>query len=596
MLNSVSAIKRIIKQIWFIFEPKERLEALKVFIAMIFVALLELLGVSVIYSFISALLSPELLRGIWYSKWIFCVIPNIEYNHVIVILGIELILIYIIKNALALFFTYIQLSFSGRFQENESTRMLSAYLHRPYQFFLNTNSGAILRGINEDTNSVYFILIFMFQLCSEIVTIAVLSIYLVIIDTIMALSILGIAMVCFLLMFIFLKKRIKKSGRARRKALAERNKYSYQAIMGVKEIFVLRKRDFFEEKYRSSARDFAKTTIADGFYSECPNRIIEGVCIAGFVGIVCVRVLCGVDMNVFIPIVSSFAVVAFKILPELSKVSSRVNRIIFHQPGLQHFYDNVSRCPKSRFNNKSINKVNINKKNVYDNFTKELILDSVQFKYPNSMDIQIKDININIHKGESVAIIGPSGGGKTTLANIILGLLRPVEGKVLLDGKDIYEDDVDISKIIGFVPQDVFLLDDTIKNNIAFGVDENNIEDNIIWDLLEQAQLKDFVSSLPNGLNTIVGEKGIRFSGGQRQRIAIARALYNNPSIIIFDEATSALDSDTESAIIESIEQLKGKITLIIIAHRINTIKNCDRIYEVKNGKASIKNYKEVFK
>ena len=596
MLKSISSIKRIIKQIWFIFEPKERADAFKVFVAMIFVALLELLGVSVIYSFISALLSPELLHGIWYSKWIFWMIPDIEYNHVIVILGIELILIYIIKNILALFFTYIQLSFSGTFQENESTRMLSAYLHRPYQFFLDTNSGEILRGINEDTNSVYFVLICIFQLCSEIVTIAVLSIYLVIIDTIMALSILGIALVCFLLMLFFFKKRIKKSGRARRVALAERNKYSYQAIMGVKEIFVLKKREFFEDKYRNSAREYAKATITDGFFSECPNRIIEGVCIGGFVGIVCVRVLCGVDMNVFIPVVSSFAVVAFKILPELSKVSSRINRIIFYQPGLQHFYDNVSRCLESGYNNKSSNKVNINKKNICANFSKELILDSVGFKYPNSRDIQIKDININISKGESVAIIGPSGGGKTTLANIILGLLRPVEGKVLLDGKDIYEDDVDISRIIGFVPQDVFLLDDTIKNNIAFGVDENNIEDNTIWELLEQAQLKEFVSNLPNGLNTLVGEKGIRFSGGQRQRIAIARALYNNPSIIIFDEATSALDSDTESAIIESIEQLKNSKTLIIIAHRLNTIKNCDKIYEIKDGKAREKNKEDIIK
>ena len=190
---------------------------------------------------------------------------------------------------------------------------------------------------------------------------------------------------------------------------------------------------------------------------------------------------------------------------------------------------------------------------------------------------------MEIKKGDSVAIIGESGSGKTTLADILLGLYKPEEGEVLVDGQEIYLNLKQWAQIISFVPQNVYLLDDTIRENIVFG--QSKADDNRIWDALEQAQLKDFVRNLPEGLDTVVGEAGIRFSGGQRQRIAIARALYSQPDILLLDEATAALDNDTEAAVMEAIDSLKGKKTLIIIAHRLSTIKNCNKVYEVKNGK-----------
>ena len=220
----------------------------------------------------------------------------------------------------------------------------------------------------------------------------------------------------------------------------------------------------------------------------------------------------------------------------------------------------------------------------------------VVWQYEGTEKKVLKGVNLIIKKGQSVAFIGQSGAGKTTLADIILGLLYPQQGKVLLDGEhDIHQIPTQWSKLIAFVPQTVYLMDDTIRNNVAFGVDEKEIIDEQIWSVLEQAQLKDFVEELPDGLDTLIGERGVRFSGGQRQRIAIARALYTNPDILILDEATSALDNETETAVMEAIERLQGHKTLIIIAHRLTTVKKCDMIYEIKNGVANAVDKRKLF-
>ena len=227
---------------------------------------------------------------------------------------------------------------------------------------------------------------------------------------------------------------------------------------------------------------------------------------------------------------------------------------------------------------------------------KDIKINQISWKYPNSEKFVLKDLSMEIFRGESIALIGTSGAGKTTLADIILGLYRPQGGNITVDNVDISTIPQQWSKMIGYVPQQVFLTDDTIRNNIAFGLYENEIDEKAIWRALEKAQLKEFVQSLPEGLNTKVGERGIKFSGGQRQRVAIARALYYEPDIIVLDEATSALDNETETAVMESIDLLKGEKTLLIIAHRLSTISNCDRIYEIVDGKAVPKRKEDVIK
>jgi ABC-type bacteriocin/lantibiotic exporter with double-glycine peptidase domain len=261
------------------------------------------------------------------------------------------------------------------------------------------------------------------------------------------------------------------------------------------------------------------------------------------------------------------------------------------RPSLEAAYDNLLEADRYQ---KEIAELE-NKDVIKLTFDSEIKVNSISWRYQDNLPLVLENLDLDIKKGESVALIGESGAGKSTLADILLGLLKPEKGTVTVDGTDIYTIQSSWSRMIGYVPQIVFLIDDTIRKNIAFGIPDDEIDDNKVWQAIEQAQLTATVNSMEKGLDSIVGERGIKLSGGQRQRIAIARALYHNPEIIILDEATSALDNETESAVMEAIDALHGKKTLIIIAHRLSTIQNCDKIYEIKDGKAIYRQHSRIF-
>ena len=315
---------------------------------------------------------------------------------------------------------------------------------------------------------------------------------------------------------------------------------------------------------------------------------------SGLIGVVVIRLLMGVDVMNFVPQLGMFAMAAFKILPSVGKVSNRITIIVYHLPMLDNIYKVVVKADE--YEKEQAQYQNTHKTNSDDgqniNFCNKVSIQNVAWKYNENKSNILEGLQLDIQKGESIALIGLSGTGKTTLADIILGLLQPQTGCVYMDGKDVYAMPKQWAQIIGYVPQNVFLMDDTVRSNVAFGL--KNVDDKRIWEALEEAQIKEFVEKLPYGLDTIVGERGVKFSGGQRQRIAIARALYNNPQILVLDEATSALDNETENAVMEAVEALQGKMTLIIVAHRLTTIRNCDKIYEIKDGKAVLREKAEV--
>ena len=307
----------------------------------------------------------------------------------------------------------------------------------------------------------------------------------------------------------------------------------------------------------------------------------------------------GTNIDTFIPVLGTFAMAAFKILPSVSKIATRVNSLVFYQKQLDATYDYLKAAREYEAEMRAYSQKHIGKildRDVEIEFRDKLSIQNIKWKYLNSKEYVIDGLYLDIKKGESVALIGPSGAGKTTLADIIMGLLKPEAGTVEMDGKDIFAIPHQWARLIGYVPQSVFLTDDTLRNNVAFGVDEKEISDDKIWNALEKAQLREFAESLPYGLDTFVGERGVKFSGGQRQRVAIARALYENPEILVFDEATSALDNETEAAVMESIDSLQGVKTLIIIAHRLSTIRKCNKIYEVRDGVAVLRDRDEVIK
>lgn len=594
MLTNIVSLKRIVFQIGELLDARQKRQAFFVCVSMILTSFLELVGVSMIYPFLNLMLDVKKAKGAWYVKWIYAFQPDISVEYVLFVFGIGIILAFLIKNIASLFFSYLQYRFASEFQCEASTLMLSSYMKRPYEFFVMNNSGDILRGINEDTISVYNELLALFQILGEMITISLLGIYLFITSWMIAVGALILSAICFFLITVGFKEKIKKAGRDNRETVAKKNQYSLQAVNGIKEITVLDRRDIFVKQYYNASIEYANTSMTYNFIVACPDRILEGVCISGFIGIVCFRIVIGIDITTFIPVLGAFVMGAFKILPSISKLSSRITTIVFHQPGLQSCYDNfmearrIDNEQKNVRERKSIELVDVR-------FIDKLSLYGITWQYADSEKSVLKNLSLTINKGESVAFIGASGAGKTTLADVVLGLLKPKAGTVEMDGIDVYSIQHEWSRIIGYVPQAVYLIDDTIRANVAFGIESEEVDDNKIWDALNQAQLKDFVESLPDGIDTIVGERGIKFSGGQRQRVAIARALYDNPDILVLDEATSALDTETETAVMESIEALHGHKTLIIVAHRLSTIRKCDRIYEIVDGKAVERKHEEVF-
>ncbi len=593
-MSNLKAIIRIIKQLVYVISPRQKKQSITVFLSMLATSCLELFSVSSIYPLLQIITTPDKAKDKWYAVWIKSFFPNADYTTQIVVFSIIIVLAFLLKNVLAIYFIYLQHKFATDFQCEASTQMLRKYMRRPYEFFINTNSSIILRGVDSDTAQTYQILLAFFQVVGETLTIALIAIFLFAVDVAVSLGALMIAGGCFLFILFLLKGKMKEAGRETREAQANQYKYSIQAINGIKEIAVLDRREIFIKQYEKAAKHRAKTQLIYGVINASPDRIIEGVCISGFIAIVCVRIaICG-EAAAFIPVLGSFAMGAFKILPSISKISSRINNMIYYQFGLQNCYDIYREAEKIESEEKMLGIEGATESSEMPEGTldesqhlrfEELIsIDNISWRYRNSKDDVLKNLSLKIHKGESVALVGPSGSGKTTLADVLMGLLKPQSGTILMDGYDIFKIPSTWHKQIGYVPQNVYLIDDTIRANVAFGLPKDLIDDEKVWFALEQAQIKVYVENLPDQLETIVGERGIKFSGGQRQRIALARALYENPEILVLDEATSALDNETEIAVMESIEHLQGQKTFIIIAHRLTTIKNCDKIYRIEGG------------
>lgn len=594
MIRNLQSMITIIKQVWEILSAKQRRQCGGVFLLIFFSSFLELLGVSAIIPFVSALLDIEQFRQ---NKFVAPILDilNVQSTYATILcVGLCLVIVYLLKNVMLLISSYVQIDFRCKMQENLSIQMFKSYMKRPYTFFLNINSAEILRGIGADVGGVFFVLDDIFNLLSQMMTFIMIGAFLIAMDWKMALGILFIAVICIGIITFFMKSKMQSAGKSFREADVHKTKIAVEAVNGIKEISVMRRRRFFAEQYEKAYDQLRKSDQQKCFLTRVPERIIETLFICGIILIVCVRARNMEQMNSLIMVLSAFALAAIRILPSISGISNSFNDLSYQKTSLAHAYENIMKARKMQ----DMGQAFLEEQTDDDvkHFCQTLELKAVSWKYDGTNKNVLEDINLTIRKGESVALIGESGAGKTTLADTILGLLAPQEGTVLIDGVDISSIPQSWSKMIGYVPQSVYLIDDSIRANVALGIQKEDCDEKSIWNALEQAQLKKFVEDLPNGLDTIVGERGVKFSGGQRQRIAIARALYYNPQILVLDEATSALDNETEEAVMEAIDALQGKKTLIIVAHRLSTIRNCDKIYEIKDGKAILRDKADVIK
>jgi ABC-type multidrug transport system fused ATPase/permease subunit len=352
-----------------------------------------------------------------------------------------------------------------------------------------------------------------------------------------------------------------------------------QAFEGVKEIKIMNTENEFINSYDKQYKKKTELDVRYATFNTMPKYLIEVFAVVSVLGFLAFNLSTNSEYMKLLPQLATFAVAAFKLLPCVNATYSSVNVAVYYRASLELVYRDIKKADEMDVNDEILSE------DIKDfPFNEVIRLEHVTFRYEGTEEDVLKDAVLEIKKGQSVALIGASGGGKTTTADIILSLLEPVKGQVTVDGKDIAENVRGWRKKIGYIPQFIYLTDESIRKNVAFGIEEDKIDDKQVWKVLEDAQLKEFVESLPQGLDTVVGERGARISGGQRQRVGIARALYRDPEVLVFDEATSALDTDTEKEVMKAVDKLTGTKTILMIAHRLSTIENCDVVYRVEKG------------
>ncbi|MCI8900411.1 MAG: ABC transporter ATP-binding protein [Lachnospiraceae bacterium] len=567
-----------------ILNRKQRRDGIILFFLLMIVSLLEMLGVGVIVPFIITMLEPEKIMTNQYMAPIIDLFQITDYRQFMYVVSGGIIVIYVAKNVFILYVNYYQSRYRNRLEKDLNVKMLSSYMKQPYTFFLRINSVEIIRGVNSDITNVASVVDSYSSILAESLTCMVIGIFLVCMNPFMAMSLLAVAGITALVIIMGFKGITGRCGVQTREAFAEKFKHMNQAVNGIKEISVAHRKPYFVQQFADSAQKAAESNTTYLWISKTPSRLIETVFIGSLLIVVTVSYGTAGNNLEFVTSLGAIGIAAVRILPSVSTLTNAMNGLVYMRPSLEAAYDNLMEADRYQLLAEEMESEE--KESKTTKFSSKIEVDQIFWRYQDNLPLVLEALDIEICKGESVALIGESGAGKSTLADILLGLLKPERGNVTVDGTDIFSIQSSWSKMIGYVPQMVFLIDDTIRRNIAFGIPEQEIEDEKVWHALEQAQMRFVVENMEGGLDAIVGERGIKLSGGQRQRIAIARALYHDPDILILDEATSALDTDTESAVMEAIDALQGRKTLVIIAHRLSTIQNCDKVYEIKDKKA----------
>lgn len=578
----IKKLADLLKKLMYILDRPQKMWGVVVFALSIIGAFAEMLGVAVIIPLIQIMTNPDMLMQ---NEAVSGIVDKmgIESKEGMLILIVSgIIAVYIVKNLYLVFLSFVRCKYTCKIQRELSVKMMKFYMQRGYSFFTEHNSSELIRGVSSAPTSTYQILYNGLRLLADILTVGVLVGMSILIMDIKLIAIIFFLIIGCLLGIVFIFKNMTTHyGKKYHEHLGKSTQALYQALQGIKEVLVMNRQKHFTNEYEKAYTEQQKAVVGQAVATESPAYFIELVCIIGLLIYVALQCISVENADALLPGMASLAVGAFRILPALGRISAELNTMLFFTPMLQEVYDNFAETEKYRdiITDKPV------AESLQDiKFEDNIAVIGVDWKYPNMETYVLKDINLTIRKGESIALIGASGAGKTTLADILLGLLIPIKGDILVDGESLYHSKYKWGKTIGFVSQAFYINDDTIRNNIAFGIEEDKIDDAKVWKALEQAQLKNFVEGLDKRLDTRVGERGVRFSGGQRQRLAIARALYEAPEILVLDEATAALDNDTETAVMEAVEHLKGRITLVIIAHRLTTIRNCDKVYEVKDG------------
>lgn len=579
----------MLTKLGYIFDKRDKWKIAALLMAVIAGSFLELLGVTIFMPFINIIQKPQTIHDKWYLRWVYETFGFRSAKGFMVGLSVCIIVIYIVKNVYLIVEKSYIYRFSYNMQMKLSTRLLDTYMKEPYTFHLNKNIATLQRSLQEDTSKFMQVILYSLELVAELAVCFVMMVYLLTVSKSITIIVLGLLVICVGSFLLFTKKYSRKLGQDNQGYQGKIFQWMNQALGGIKEIKILERETFFTDEYYKYYAKYARGLRIARTISIIPKYVVESVAISGLLVAIIVKLLFGeADMVYFVPQLTAFALAAFRLMPSVGRINEHATNTLYALPSVDLVYHDLTEIADY------VAKQDHEIKEDW-NLQRGIEVRHVTYYYPDTDEPVIDDASLFIEKGKTVAFIGASGAGKTTMVDVILGLLTPQKGEVCADQINVHEKPKTFHAQIGYIPQVIYLSDDTIRNNIAFGVKEKDIDEQAVRRAMEKAQLTEFIDSLPYGLDTIVGDRGVRLSGGQRQRIGIARALYHDPEILVLDEATSALDNETESAVMEAIEHLQGMKTMIIIAHRLTTIRSVDLIYEVGDGKVVQRSKDEVF-
>lgn len=572
-----------VEKLWAIFSPRERVRGLALVAAMFLGAGFEAAGVGLIFPFIALINEPDLAFNSPTAKPILAALDIRDADQLLFSSGLGLLIFYCFKGCYLSYLYHTLYRFVFDKQVNLSRELLSGYLRAPYTFHLQRNTGELLKNTTETVHRFASgLMIALVITLGEILVIAALITLLVILAPMAALGAVLLLTVPIALFYPLVQRGLGRIGRGREHSFASMVRWVNQGLGSIKETKVLEGTGFYLDRHAVHARQYADAARTFLFVIQLPRFVIDSIAAMGMVAIVAVIMAGGRDLQTVMPLLGMFVVAAVRLMPSVNRIVSGVSSLRFHFAAAEVIYKELRDFREHQ-------EVDVARRvgGLWPEglpFSRTLTIDDLSFRYPASDELAVSKVSFTISKGHFVAFVGPTGCGKTTLVDLILGLLTPTEGRVLVDGRDIAENLGAWQRNIGLVPQEVYLSDDTIRRNVAVALPDSEIDDARVWEVLRAAHIGELVQSLPEGLDAPVGERGVRLSGGERQRLGIARALYRRPQLLVLDEATTSLDGETEGAIIRSLEELRGEVTIVAIAHRLSIVKNCDHLYYMRQG------------
>lgn len=568
-----------LRLIFALFDTREKRQLILVLAALLAIGFIELIGIGSIGPFISVVSNPKVIHANPYLNKVYTWFNFTSDAGFIIVLGVAVIIVLVLSNLCLAAANFMIYYYSAKRRHTIAMRLFEQYLRQPYIFYLNTSTADLSKRILSDvSNFINNVLINVLQfIAGSIISLCIIFL-LIVLNPVLALIVSLVLGLSYSIIFSYVKDFLAKKGEEGNTQNFLKHKYIYESFGGIKDIKILGKEKIFLDFFAGPSKKSAMNEAARDIVNDMPKYLLETIAIGGILGVIIFMIYFGATIDNFLPVLTVYVFGAYRLLPLLQKVFRAITSIKYSFPIVEDLYRDFKELPPGN--------ALIIKDIPRMSFHNHIHLEKILFRYPTGNKDVIRNQSITIASNTSIAFVGFTGCGKTTLADIILGLLEPQSGKLYIDDVEITDDNrKSWQKNLGYVPQSIYLTDDTVRNNIAFGIESKAIDDQAVIKAAQLANIHDFiVTELEKGYDTIIGERGIRLSGGQRQRIGIARAVYHDPSVLVLDEATSALDSLTENAIIDAIKNMSGKKTIIMIAHRITTVKNCDMIYLMDTG------------